>query len=56
MVVLLLVLRLPGGDGGQSLIGTAFITDDGMGREACGQRFSIAGIFQLKMLEGNGSS
>ena len=47
MVVFLRGLRLPGGDGGQALIGVVFITDNGVGCEACRQRCGIAGVFKL---------
>ena len=56
MVVFLLGLCLPGGDGGQSLIGAAFITDDGIGREACGQHFGITGVFKLDIQSNRGRS
>jgi hypothetical protein len=54
LVVLLRGLRLPGGEGGQALLGAAFITDDGIGREACGQRCGIAGVFKLDIPSNGG--
>ena len=63
MVVFLLGLRLPGGDGVQALLGVVFITDNGVGCEACRQRCGIAGVFKLDIesnrgreLDGHGAS
>jgi hypothetical protein len=54
MMVFLRGLRLPSGDGGQSLRGAPFITDEGIGGEACGQRCGIAGVFQLDIPSNRG--
>jgi hypothetical protein len=53
MVVFSLGFRFPGCDGGQSLIGVAFIPDNGVGREAFGQRLGITGVFE-RDIQSNG--
>jgi hypothetical protein len=46
MVVFSLGFRFPGCNGGQSLIGAAFIPDNGVGCEAFEQRVGITGVFE----------
>ena len=53
MVVFSLGFCFPGFNGGQSLIGAAFIAHRGVGREACRQRFGIACVFKL-YIQSNG--